>query len=187
MRVVATKSPLGDLVIIATDVGVWEIWKLYKLRWSVECTFGSSKSRGFDLERTGMTDLKRLERLFGLVTLAWLNCLRIGVWKQPVKPIKVLAHRRKDMSLVRYGSEHLRNALRWDPGGLVELFALLILPFSAPGAACPEDVRYRAHEHQKVGAAFPQHQRISTKRMAQDEAFFTNSLPCRLNMCKNSV
>ena len=32
MRVVATKSPHGDLVIIATDFGVWETWKLYKLR-----------------------------------------------------------------------------------------------------------------------------------------------------------
>ena len=32
MRVVATKSPAGDL-IIATDFGVWETWKLYKLRW----------------------------------------------------------------------------------------------------------------------------------------------------------
>jgi len=135
VRVVATRSPNGDLVIIATDFGVWETWNLYKLRWTVECTFGSYKSRGFDLERTGITDPKRLERLFGLVTLAWLNCLRIGVWKHEVKPIRVLAHGRKAMSLVRYGSEHLRNALRWDSGGLAELFALLILPFSAPGAA----------------------------------------------------
>lgn len=36
MGVVATRSPLGDLVIIATDFGVWETWNLYKLRWSVE-------------------------------------------------------------------------------------------------------------------------------------------------------
>lgn len=134
MRVVATRSLLGDLVIIATDFGVWETWNLYRLRWSVECTFGSYKSRGFDLERTGITEPKRLERLFGLVTLAWLNCLRIGVWKHAVKPIRVLAHGLSAMSLIRYGSEHLQNDLRWDPGGPAELFALLILPFSAPGA-----------------------------------------------------
>ncbi|WP_370657280.1 transposase [Deinococcus sp. KNUC1210] len=131
MQVVATRSPLGDLVIIATDFGVWETWRLYKLRWSVECTFSSYKSRGFNLERTGITDSKRLERLFGLLTLAWLNCLRIGVWKQAVKPIKVLAHGRRAMRLVRYGAEHLRNALRLDPEELAGLFTLLILPFSA--------------------------------------------------------
>ena len=134
MRVVATKSPFGDLVIIATDFGVWETWKLYKLRWSVECTFASIKARGFDLERTGMTDPKRLERLFGLVILAWMHCLQVGVWLQTIKPIKVLAHGRRAMSLVRYGSERLRNALRWDPHDLVEIIAVLTRPFSALGA-----------------------------------------------------
>lgn len=135
MRVVATRSPTGDLVIIATDFGVWETWKLYKLRWSVEGTFGSLKSRGFDLERTGVTQAKRLERLFGLVTLAWLSCLRIGVWRHQTSPIRVLAHGLTAMSLVRYGAEWLRNALRWDPDGLAEILTILISPFSAPGAA----------------------------------------------------
>ena len=102
-EVVATRPPNGDLVIIATNFGVWETWNLYRLRWSVECTFGSYKSRGFDLERAGITDPKRLERLSGLVTLAWLNCLQIGVWRHAVKPIRELAHGRKAMRLVRYG------------------------------------------------------------------------------------
>ena len=64
-----------------------------------------------------------------------LSCLQIGVWKHKAKPIRVLARGLSATSLVRYGSEHLRNALRWDPGGSAELFALLILPLSAPGAA----------------------------------------------------
>lgn len=80
MRVVATRSPDGDLVILATDFGVWETWQLYRQRWSVECTFSSLKSRGFDLERTGITDPQRLERLFGLLILAWVSCLRVGIW-----------------------------------------------------------------------------------------------------------
>ena len=79
MRVVATRSPDGDLVVIATDFGVWETWKLYRQRWSIECTFGSLKTRGFDLERTGITQPARLDRLFNLVILAWVGCLRIGV------------------------------------------------------------------------------------------------------------
>ncbi len=135
MRVVATRSPTGDLVIIATDFGVWETWTLYKLRWSVECTFSSLKTRGFDVERTGITQPKRLERLFGLTILAWISVLRVGIWLHEVKPIKVLAHGRRAMSLVRYGSERLRNALRWDPDDVAVLFAVLITPFSALEAA----------------------------------------------------
>jgi len=53
MRVVATRSPWGDLVIIATDFSVWDTFALYRLRWPVECTFGSIKSRGFDLDLLG--------------------------------------------------------------------------------------------------------------------------------------
>ncbi|WP_084047240.1 IS4 family transposase [Deinococcus hopiensis] len=131
MRVVATRSPAGDLVIIATDFGVWETWKLYKLRWSIECTFSSQKMRGFDLERTGVTDKGRLERLFGLVTLAWLSCLRVGVWRHETQPIRVLAHGRRAMSLVRYGSELLHNVLRWVPHQLAEILQVLLRPFSS--------------------------------------------------------
>ncbi|GAA5441819.1 hypothetical protein Dcae01_03360 [Deinococcus caeni] len=80
MRVVATRSPTGDLVIIATDFNARKTWKLYKQRWSIECTFSSFKTRGFDLERTGITEKSRLQRLFGLVTLAWMFCLQLGVW-----------------------------------------------------------------------------------------------------------
>ncbi len=58
MRVVATRSPVGDLIIIATDFNARKTWKLYKQRWSIECTFSSFKTRGFDLERTGITEKK---------------------------------------------------------------------------------------------------------------------------------
>ena len=142
MRVVATRSPAGDLVIIATDFAVWETWKLYKLRWTIECTFSSQKMRGFDLERTGVTDKKRLERLFGLVTLAWLTCLRVGVWRHEIKPIPVLAHGRRAMTLVRYGSELLRNVLRWDPHQLNEILEVLIRPFPPLGQQKTKVVGY---------------------------------------------
>ena len=32
IRVVATRSPWGDLVIIATDFSVWDTFALYRLR-----------------------------------------------------------------------------------------------------------------------------------------------------------
>ena len=114
LQVVATRSPAGDLVAIATDFSVWDMCVLYLARWSVESTFASLKVRGFDVERTGITRPDRLERLFGLVTLAWVSCLRVGVWLQAHAPIKVEAHGRPAMNLVRYGAEQLCHALRWE-------------------------------------------------------------------------
>ncbi|MHA0034198.1 transposase [Deinococcus sp. PESE-13] len=71
MHVVATRSADGELVVIATDLSIWDVWAVYKLRWSIECTFASLKRRGFDLERSAMTMADHLGRFFGLLTLAW--------------------------------------------------------------------------------------------------------------------
>lgn len=61
------------------------------------------------------TDAGRfLNRLSGLVILAWISGLRVGVWLQAHVPIKVKAHGRPAMSLVRYGTEQLCHALRWN-------------------------------------------------------------------------
>ena len=142
MQVVATRSPAGDLVLIATDFGIWETLQMYRQRWSIECTFSSMKTRGFNLERTGITQGKRLCRLFGLVTLAWVCCLKVGVWFDRIKPIKVLVHGRRAKSLIRYGAEQLRNALRWDIRQLYFLIQTIIQPFYALGEEKSGVVRY---------------------------------------------
>ncbi|MCY1704318.1 IS4 family transposase [Deinococcus sp. SL84] len=142
MRVVATRSSTGDLVIIATDFSARKTWKLYKQRWSIECTFSSFKKRGFDLERTGMTERSRLQRLFGLVTLAWMFCLRLGVWLSQTHPIPVLKHGRREVSLVQHGAQHLVDALRWKPKQFMAVLDLLTQPFCPPGGAGSEVVTY---------------------------------------------
>ncbi|WP_407542869.1 IS4 family transposase [Deinococcus radiomollis] len=135
MQVVATRDADGDLVVLATDVSVWETWQVYGLRWTIECTFSSMKTRGFDLERSAMTIAERLERLFGLVTLAWVCCLRVGVWRNALQPIAVKAHGRRAVSLVSYGWEDLAQAIRWEETMAETYFGLLRHPFPAPGAA----------------------------------------------------
>ena len=135
MRVVVTLSPAGDRVIVASDLSVLDTLSTYKKRWGVECTFSSMKTRGSLLERSAMTFADRLERLFGLVTLAWVCCLRVGVWRHALQPIAVKAHGRRAVSMVSYGWEDLAQAIRWE-GMLAETyFGLLRYPFPAPGAA----------------------------------------------------
>lgn len=142
MQVVATRSPAGDLVLIATDFHVWDTIRLYRMRWSIECTFSSLKTRGYDLERTGMSDPRALERLFGFVVLAWLQCLHVGVWKAGWKPIKTLKHGRKALSLPAYGAQYLIDALRWEQNTLLTLFSLLMQPLFCLGQQKREVVGY---------------------------------------------
>ena len=93
------------------------------------------KTRGFDLERSAMTFADRLERLFGLVTLAWVCCLRVGSWRQALHPITVKAHGRRAVSVVSYGWEYLAQAIRWERTLAETYFGLLRSPFPAPGTA----------------------------------------------------
>ncbi|UQN08326.1 transposase [Deinococcus sp. QL22] len=88
-------------VVIATEFNVWDTCVLYRARWSVECTFASLKVRGVDVERTGITRPERLERLFGLVILAWVSCLRVSVWIHTQLKVKVKAQGRAALGLVR--------------------------------------------------------------------------------------
>jgi hypothetical protein len=83
------------------------------------------KTRGFDLERSAMTFADRLERLFGLVTLAWVCCLRVGIWRHALKPIAVKAHGRRAVSVVSYGWEYLVQAIRWEETLAETYFGLL--------------------------------------------------------------
>ncbi|WP_293913563.1 IS4 family transposase [Deinococcus sp.] len=135
MQVVVTRSPSGDLVALATDLPIWETCALYRQRLSIECTFSSMKSRGFGLEDSTMTQPDRLERLFGLLILAWVCCLRVGVWQAEQRPIPIKAHGRKARSVVQYGWDALVVAVRWATPMCQTYFSLLNQPFSAPGAA----------------------------------------------------
>lgn len=142
MHLVATRSADGELVVIATDLSIWDVWAVYKLRWSIECTFASLKRRGFDLERSAMTMADHLGRFFGLLTLAWVWCLRVGTWWNAWKPIPIKKHGRPAMSLLTYGWEYLANAVRWDELRTGRCCGLLNWPFSASGQPGDQVVRY---------------------------------------------
>ena len=134
LRVCALRDAHGHLLYVATLEHGWNALERYSKRWTIKCTFGSLKRRGFDLERTGVTQPARLERLFWLVILAWVACLRTGVWLDTQRPIKKKKHGRRAMSLVRYGAESLANGLRWRLDGLEAMLSALISPFPVPGA-----------------------------------------------------
>lgn len=109
LYVVGLKQADGEYVIIATTDSPETALENYSLRWNIETLFGCLKSRGFNFEDTGMTDLDRLEKLMGLLTIAFCWTLLTGEWRFKHKPIRIGKHGRYVKSVFRYGLEHMKN------------------------------------------------------------------------------
>jgi len=82
---------------------------LYKQRWSIERTFKSLKTAGFNLEDTHITNLKKLEKLFAVASLALAICVIAGEIKNNIKAIKTKNHGYKAVSLFTYGFDWLKD------------------------------------------------------------------------------
>ena len=79
MYIGARRSVDGLLIVVATKKPENMVEDYYK-RWSIETLFGCLKSRGFDLESTHMTNLDRMDKLMGILALAFTWCLLVGHW-----------------------------------------------------------------------------------------------------------
>ena len=98
-------------MIVITNRSAKEALALYRERWLIECCFKAFKSSGFDLEATGLRDKDRLATLVQLVSIAYLWCVRLGLYVHKSKPIRTKTHGRKAISIFRLGLDTLREAI----------------------------------------------------------------------------
>lgn len=102
----------GDLLVLATDRAPEKSIERYKYRWEIETLFSCLKGRGFNFEDTRLTDLDRIETLFGVLALAFAWAHKVGDWRhENQKPIKVKKHGRFAISYFRYGLDWISQAL----------------------------------------------------------------------------
>lgn len=114
VKIAARRNDKGELMIIATNDNANIALKMYANRWSIECLFGSLKSRGFNFENTHLVHLSRIEKLLALLAITFTLCHVLGIWQNEIEPIKIKRHTRKARSLFRYGLDFLRKLL-FDP------------------------------------------------------------------------
>jgi len=81
-----------------------EALALYKQRWGIELLFGHFKMKGFDLETTHMDNGKKIEKLFGILTLAFLISYGWGSEMKSTHDLKAY-HKRK--SIFRLGLDNI--------------------------------------------------------------------------------
>lgn len=111
---VALKKLVTDYLLV---VGNWppkKLFKQYRYRWSIECFFQSLKKRGFRLEETHLTELSRLKKLMGLVSMGFVFCWQVGCYQHRQRsPISLKNHGYKSNSFFRKGLNLLRRACKF--------------------------------------------------------------------------
>lgn len=131
-KIIQSKGRRDDhLYVISNRFGGKEALVIYKLRWGIEQLFSHLKKRGFDLEATHMTDGKKLEKLFALVSLAFLFSFSWGCQlRKARKPTKAMLRK----SLFRQGLEgilRLINNPHLPPNEMKEFTDWIKSPFLA--------------------------------------------------------
>jgi len=107
----ASRSPIGELLILATPNFSRKVLDIYKKRWEIETLFGCLKTKGFCLEDTHLIKENRIEKLFFVLILAFCWSYKSGIEKSKKKNIKTKKHGRKIYTLFRYGLDILRKAI----------------------------------------------------------------------------
>jgi len=101
-----------DFLIIASFNKPDQAKFFYEKRWQIETCFKAMKSSGFDIEKTHLSEIPRLQNLILLVMLAFVWCYKVGIFLHyNVNKVKTKKHGRKAMSLFKYGLKYIASVL----------------------------------------------------------------------------
>ena len=140
--VAALRNEEGELVIIATNDKASGALALYSRRWEIECLFSCLKTRGFNFEDTHLVNLDRINKLLGILAIAFTFAYVVGIWQNEIKPIKYKKHGRKAISLFRYGLDYLSRIMFFvtqmtqQIEEIIEKFIKPLLPNWIEGTKC---------------------------------------------------
>jgi len=101
----------GEFLIVISYNKPEEAEQDYKQRWQIEMCFKSMKSSGFDIEKTHLKDIQRIEKLVLLVMIAFIWCYKVGIYLHQLKPIKIKKHGRKEITIFKLGLNYIANVL----------------------------------------------------------------------------
>ena len=63
--------------------------EVYKTRWQIEMCFKAMKSSGFDIEKTHLQNIERIQKLILFIMIAFVRCYKTGIYLHQIKPIAV--------------------------------------------------------------------------------------------------
>ncbi|MDZ4749929.1 MAG: transposase [Saprospiraceae bacterium] len=112
-RIINSKTNKPEYLIIASYCDRSESISRYGERWYIENIFKDMKSNGFQLECTHVTKIERLNTLMGILAIAYVWMIKIGIWIKKMKPERFVKkkHGRPAKSIFRGGLDEFINAL----------------------------------------------------------------------------
>ena len=109
---VKNKEGKPELQILVSYCNAEEALEMYRMRWQIETMHKGLKSSGFDIEGSHVRDLDRMSNLFSIIMIAYVWCYLVGIHiHENIKPIKVLKHGRRAVSLFKYGLDYISQCL----------------------------------------------------------------------------
>jgi len=96
------------LHVISNRFSGSDMLELYKQRWGIELLFSHLKKRGFHLEDTHMTSANKIEKLFALISLAFLFSY---AWGCELRSLRKETSSMKRKSHFRLGFEDILRIL----------------------------------------------------------------------------
>lgn len=106
------KEGKPELQILVSYCNAEEALEMYRMRWQIETMFKGMKSSGFDIEGSHVRIHERMSSLFSIIMIAYVWCYLVGIYiHENVKPIKVLKHGRRAVSLFKYGLDYISQCL----------------------------------------------------------------------------
>lgn len=111
LRVCATKNAAGEILYLAYRGHADSNLRRYARRWQAENLHSALKTRGFNLEDTGLTQAERISTLLTAVSLAFIWACMTGELLTAKTPPKRKKHGHRAVSVFRLGLDHLQDLL----------------------------------------------------------------------------
>ena len=84
----------------------------YKKCWQIETIFKTLKSSGFNIEKTHLQQIERIEKLVALLSIAFVWCYQLGIFiDQNENKVKIKKHGYRAKSLFKHGLDYISNLL----------------------------------------------------------------------------
>lgn len=119
----------GKFLIVVTSDEPEKALEIYARRWQIETMFACPETRGFRFESTHLRDYDRIDKLLGIVTMAFVWAYLIGDSLDETEPIAFKKHGYRAKSIFRHGFDYLRRILL-NMSEYINEFAEVIRSFS---------------------------------------------------------
>ena len=127
LRVAATKNAAGEMLYLAYRGHIGSNLRRYAQRWQTENLHAALKTRGFNLEDTGLTRAERVSTLLTVVSVAFIWACITGEFLATTTQVKIKKHGHRAVSVFRQGLDHLQDLLLHpSPSSWCSLAALML-------------------------------------------------------------